>query len=151
MRRTHPVTIAAEGRDKGKCFIITEMEAEKAEEWALRALLGAAKSGIELPPGFQNEDGEIALGMASIAALGLQALAGIRFEDAKPLLDEMMDCVEFVPDPKKPGLRRELYPGDIEEVATRLKLRREVWILHTGFSTPAGTSISTSAGAATGD
>ena len=38
-RKTKIVTIAAEGRDYGKSYLLTEMPALKAEKWATRAMM----------------------------------------------------------------------------------------------------------------
>jgi hypothetical protein len=54
----------------------------------------------------------------------------------------MWDCVAFMPDPAKPQIVRKLFEEDIEEVATRIKLRAEVWKLHTGFLKAVAPSIS---------
>jgi hypothetical protein len=127
-RRETFVTIERDGRDKGRVFKITEMPAEQAEEWAYRLLLALAKAGVEVPEEF------FSMSMAAVAALGVRALAGLHWEVAKPLLEEMMGCVQFQPSEK---VLRALYPGDIEEVATRVRLREEVIALHTGFSVTA--------------
>lgn len=122
MRKTATVIIDQENRDKGKQFLITEMPAEQAEAWATRALL--AISNIDIPDDFK------AMGMQGIAKLGLQAITSINYEVAQPLLDEMMDCAQIV----MPAMTRPLMPGDIEEVGTRLKIRKAIFELHTGFS-----------------
>ena len=46
----------------------------------------------------------------------------------------MMTCVAFLPDPARPQVIRQLVETDIEEIATRLRLRDEVIALHVGFS-----------------
>lgn len=127
MRRTSIVTIADESRDNGKAFLLTEMSASQAERWAMRALMALAKSGVEVPDDVRS------MGMSAVAALGFQALAGINFTDAEPLLEEMFTCVQIVPDPKRPEVRRAMVEDDIEEVMTRLKLRKEVFALHADF------------------
>ena len=116
------------GRDKGKVFVLTEMDAFRAESWAARALLAVLKGGqLDLPDGFEKT------GMAGMAELGLKALAGLSWEDAQPLLNEMLECVQIMPDPSKAYLSRPLIKEDIEDVSTLLKLRAEVWKLHVGF------------------
>lgn len=131
MRRTKTVVIEtpdANNRDRGKTFLVTEMPAAQGEEWAFRALCAMAKSGVVLPDDYKE------LGMAAIASLGFQALSGINFGDAKPLLDEIMDCVKFIGDPTRPdATTRPLIPDDTEEITTRLKLRLEAFQLHTDF------------------
>lgn len=127
MRKVLVVTITDQNRDKGKAFQITEMPASQGEAWATRAILALIAGGVELPEGFEN------LGMAGIAEIGLKALAGLKYDVAEPLLAEMMGCVQSIPDPAKPHIVRPIIEEDIEEITTRIKLRAEVWKLHTDF------------------
>lgn len=123
MRRTETVEIA-EGRDAGKKYQITEMSAEAAEWWAFRALQAIAGADAEL---------NLQAPLADMAAQGIKALAKVHPEQARPLLDEMMGCVQIlVPATQKP---RPLLDGDIEDVKTRFMLRKAVVELHLGFST----------------
>lgn len=139
MRKVVDVTISDEGRDKGKTFRITEMPADKAEKWAIRALMALAKNNAQLP------DDVVGAGMAGLAFVGVQALSTLKFEEVEPLLDEMFQCLQMVPDPSgHPDIVRALVANDIEEVMTRVKLRSEVLTLHTGFSFDGGKSTSTS-------
>jgi hypothetical protein len=129
-RKTKPVVIEADGRDKGKTFLITEMGALQAEKWARRALLALCNKNVDIPPDIVHR------GIEGLLRVGFSALSGLDYEKAEPLFDEMLACVEIVPDPgKNPGFKRApTMEGDIEEVATILRLRGEVWELHTGFS-----------------
>lgn len=122
-------------RDKGKLFVITEMSAEQAEAWAMRAMLALMASGVDIDEGFEE------LGMAALAELGLKALSGLQWEVAQPLLAEMFTCIQLIPDPKKTHVVRGLIGDDIEEVSTRLQLRVEVFKLHTSFLASAAPSI----------
>lgn len=126
-RRTREVHIDSENsRDKGKTFVVTEMPAEQAEWWAFRVLQGIAAAEVDV---------DLSAPLAELAAVGMKGLAQIPPESAKPLLDEMMRCVKIkLPD----GNIRELLPNDIEEVATRVKLRIEVFNIHTDFFTGGG-------------
>lgn len=126
-RKTLSVTITDEGRDNGKVFLLTELPASRAETWAYRAILALIAGGVELPDGFEN------MGMAGMAEIGVRALGGLKWEVAEPLLAEMWDCVKFIPDPSKPQIIRQLFEEDIEEIQTRVKLRAEVFKLHTDF------------------
>jgi flagellar motor component MotA len=135
-RSTVNYTVKDEGRDSGKVFVLTEMPASKAESWAMRALLALMASGVEVPEGFDR------MGMAAMAEIGIRALSGLKWETAEPLLAEMWDCVQIMPDPTKPHVVRRLIEEDIEEIATRVKLRAEVWKLHTGFLKAVAPSIS---------
>ena len=138
MRKTATVTIQGDekNRDTGKVFLITEMSAYDAERWALRAGFALMNSGADVP---EFEDGA---SMADLAALGLKtlysALQKVSYEQAEPLLADMMACVKIIPDQKNSGVNRDLIESDIEEVSTRLKLRKEVWSLHTSFFTVGG-------------
>lgn len=127
-RQVSTVLIDAEGRDKGKRFQITEMPASQAERWAIRAFLAITATGVEVPDDLRES------GFAGLAAMGVRALSFLSFEAAEPLLDEMFGCIAFIPDASNPAFTRALIETDIEEVATRLKLRSAVVELHTGFS-----------------
>jgi hypothetical protein len=136
-RKSGVVTIAAEGRDKGKTFVVREMAADHAERWALRAFGAMARAGVEIPENL------LLSGMAGLAAMGLKAFLAAPYEEVGPLLDEMMGCVHFrdeaAPMNEATGepVDRALMPDDIEEVATRVQLRDEVFQIHTGFSVAA--------------
>jgi len=127
MARKIETWVATEGRDKGKHFIVTEMPAVRAEKWATRALLAISRSGVDLPEDLANA------GMAAIAYGGLKAITSCSFDDAEPLLDEMMACVTIRPDPALEYARPTI-DEDFEEMATILQLRDRVVSLHTGFS-----------------
>lgn len=147
-RRVKTFTVESEGRDKGKQFLLTEMPARKAENWALRAVLALAKGGADLPDDWGSA------GWADIARLGIKSLAGLPLDAATELLDEMMTCVKVIPDPSKPHVTRPLVEGDdgdIEEVQTLIEMRQEIFFLHVGFSMDALKSKWTSAVAASRD
>lgn len=120
-------TVEDKGRDQGKVFFIREMAASQAEWWAIRAGLAMAKNGVNLPDNFSD------MGMAGMAKVGLEMVAQISPDEARPLLDELMKCIQFVPDPANQSIKRALIDDDTEEVMTRLKLRSEVFKLHVDF------------------
>jgi len=133
MRRTKVVTITSEGRDHGKSFLITEMPSFQGERWAYRALLALSRGGFELPPGIFDA------GMAGLAPIvpyllvvGFRALHAARWEELEALLEEMMQCVQFKPaDPQLlPQPLRNDATCQIEEIRTRVELRKEVLMLH---------------------
>lgn len=116
-------------RDHGKTFILTEAPADAAEWWAARAFLALTNAGAEIPDGVQSQ------GMAGLATMGVQALFRLPAEAVKPLADEMFTCVQYQHDPRHP--LQPILPGavsQIEEVATRLRLRLALVELHTGFT-----------------
>lgn len=126
-RKTATYVVADEGRDKGKTFLLTEMSAAKAEDWALRALLALSAANTQAP------DDAPTLGMAGLAEIGVKKLLALPFSVLKPLLEELMGCVEIVPDTHRPQVHRALIDGDVEEVVTRMKLKWEVLQLHLDF------------------
>lgn len=134
MRKTAIVQIQDDNRDRGKVFHLTEMDAVKAERWAMRALQALARSGAEVP------EEMLSGGFASVGHYGLRVLANMPFGELTLLMDEMMECVKIQPDAQRPDVVRMLMLDDIEEVTTRLKLRMEVFDLHTGFSKAGGQS-----------
>lgn len=136
-RKTTRITIAEEGRDKGKSFVLTELPADQAERWFIRAMLCMVQSGADISPEV------IQGGAASFAALGLQALGGVAWGSLEPLLDEMWECVSYQHAPNIP--LQSISPGinsQIEEVATRFALRVAVLELHTGFFIPGASPTS---------
>lgn len=135
MARKEATFVADSGRDKGKQFHITEMSASQAENWAIRVILAVGNAGIEIPDGLASQ------GMAGLLAIGYMSLLKIPFESAKPLLDDMMTCVQYVP---MQGVKRPLIEDDIEEVSTRLQIRKAVWNLHMDFFLGASESTSES-------
>lgn len=139
-RHTKVVTITAPGRDRGKVFVITEMDADKGERWALRTLFALSRGGIEVPPGMFDQ-GWIGLAnlMPYVLVIGLRSLHGAQWLEVEPLLDEMMECVRWSPPGtnQREDLLQTIHPGaasQIEEISTRFHLRKEVLQLHMGFS-----------------
>ena len=141
MRKTEIVTIEREGRDKGRSYLLTEMPAMRIEKWAAKALLALGRSGVEV------SDDIASAGAAAILAAGIGSFAKIAFEDAEPLMDEMMECVSIIPDQHRRDpmsnlpVSRPLIEDDIEELATLLQIRGGLFELHLGFSVTAALSM----------
>lgn len=116
-----------ESRDNGKSYLITEMAAEDAEWWAFQVLQALLGSDAEI---------DFNVPLAQMAKQGLAALGKMPPDKARPLLEQMMSCVSM----KLPGTgeARPLLAGDIEEVKTRVLLRKEVLGLHVDFFTAGG-------------
>jgi hypothetical protein len=138
-RKVRNYTITDEGRDKGKVFVLTEMPALRAEAWAARALLALIAGNIHMPAGIEKA------GFAGLAQLGIRSLSGLKWEAAEPLLSEMLTCVQIMP---SPSVVRPLIDDDIEEITTLIKLRKEIWDLHTDFLQAGAGSTSVSKGKA---
>jgi hypothetical protein len=123
-RKTLVYTIADDGRDKGKRFLITEMGATQSFKWAVKVFFALANAGIELPEGIEES------GPAGIAVMGFKAIGKIPVDTAQPLLDELLDCVQI----KEDVATRSITDDDIEEIMTRVILLKEVFGLHVNFS-----------------
>lgn len=141
-RKTLQYTVTDEGRDKGKVFLLTEMASSAGERWATRCFLALAEHGIEIP------DGLIESGMAGIAQYGFSLVGKLPFDTAMILMDEMFQCIAIMPNPANPNIVRGLVEDDIEEIATRIKLRVAVFKLHVPFQQAAAPSTSDPASAA---
>lgn len=121
--KTKTVTIE-KGRDKGKKFEITEMPVAKIDNWAMRVLLALAGAGVEVAEA--NE------GMMGLAKVALAALGKIPPAIAIPLMDELLECVQFIPDGGSPR-PLDLELGDVQDFTSIWILRKEVFNLHIDF------------------
>lgn len=132
MRNTATITVTDAGRDQGKIFHLREWPASRAENWGNRALVAIANAtlgGAQVAPQPERS------GMLGVAAMGgVPIMARINSFEVIGLLDELMDCVRIQRDVSRPDLIFEPIEEDIEEVATRYKLKMEVFALHTGFT-----------------
>jgi hypothetical protein len=118
-------------RDAGKRYVLVEESAEKAEEWAWRAYLSMSRGNLTPPPEI------IRMGLAGLPLILGGGLAYASWSDVQPLLKEMMGCVNI--EVAAGGLvRRADLSGDIDEVDTRLMLRKEIVELHLGFTIAEG-------------
>lgn len=134
-RRQEQYTIEG-GRDDGKTFLLTEMPADQAEQFAWKAACAAYNGGMGIPYDLLKS------GWAGLAHIGPGLLTAIPYDVLKPLLDEMLKCVQIVPEPSKPSITRPFDYADIEEATTLLSLRAEVFKLHVNFSEAAENSTS---------
>ena len=126
-RKVSYYEVLSDGRDKGKLFQLTEMVASQGERWAVRALLAIGRTGIDLPEGIEKA------GFSAIASFGLGLIMKLPIEEADILLAEMMQCIQIAPNPQNRELTRALIEDDIEEVKTRVLLRKAVFDLHVDF------------------
>ena len=138
-RRNEYFTVDKECRDFGKTFCITEMTAFNAESFAIRAGLAILKSNPSLPPNLIERITDKTITFEDIVSLGLGLFLGVDYhEDLKPLLDDLLGCVQIIVD-KKSMIMRHLEDEDIEEFGTLIELRKRVLGLHINFSTAADT------------
>jgi hypothetical protein len=134
-RKSKPVTVpkfsTGHNRDFGKTFVITEWPAARAEDWGMRMMFAFNRGGGQIPMGLDH------VGMEGIAIIGINTFlrGNIEPDEMIPLLNELLDCVEIVRDPKHPEVTTKIVSeDDIAEISTRMWLRSEVVELHTGFS-----------------
>ena len=102
------------------------MPVAKADSWAMRALMALANGGINL--------GSITPrpGMMGMMGATLAALGKINADDAIPLLNELLTCVQIIPEGGQPRPMN-LEFNDVEDFTTLWLLRKEVFALHTDF------------------
>lgn len=123
--KTKQITIE-HGRDKGRVFLITEMSAAHADNWAMRALIALANGGVDLGNLSPQQ------GMMGMAGVALDALGRLKADDAIPLLNELLDCVQIIPEGGQPRPLNMDF-NDVEDFTTLWRLRKEVFALHTDF------------------
>lgn len=132
MIKTTEITIDQDGRDKGKTYLLTEMPALRAARWGDKALNGMARSNVTIPPEV------VGSGIIGVYYVGLKMLFASDFPIVEELTNEMMACVEFLPDGnpalKRPIIGQNSIASDIMEITTIYRLREEVIKLHTGFT-----------------
>ena len=130
-RKTKDLVIA-DGRDKGKTFVITEMSVIDADNWANRALLAMLRCGVDVvyldflyvysSVGLRERDrGESA------------GLGNMQEQIATDLLNELLDCARIVPSGGTP--RDILLDSDIESIKTLWQIRKEALMIHIDFLT----------------
>ncbi len=121
-------------RDNGKIFVLTEMDAYSGQDWALRAILAIAASGVQLPPG------ALGAGWAALAPFAVSALLDASYRDLQPLLTEMLAQAQYQHDPKHPLQPIASGPNCVvEEIKTFFILHKALFKLHTGFTPAANT------------
>jgi hypothetical protein len=126
---------AETNRDHGKTYLLTEMPAAQGLKWVIRGVLALGRANVEVPPGMAEA------GMAGWAVVFLRMISSMSFADAEPLLDELMTCVQVMPDERNPAVVRRLVDGDAEEITTLVRLQQEVLALHENFSVAAVLSM----------
>ena len=125
------IIIDIQDRDQLLTFKVKEMPATKLESWIIRALLLVAGSGTHVPDG-----ADIRAAGAYLAENGLAALGGIDFDQAKPLLDELLGCCSRVVEKVEERCTPESVDAYIMDVTTLFRLRMEAIKLNLGFLGP---------------
>lgn len=113
-------TVEKPNRDKGKTFVITEMDSFSAYDWATRALFGMLNSGMPISKELLDA------GMVGIAQMGLEGVRGLPASIALPLMEELQACVRI----KEPNGSRAVMKSDVEEFSTWFQMQKEAFTLH---------------------
>lgn len=127
MRKEKVIKLNDRGREL--TFKIREMPASQLERWLMRALLLVSK-GANTETGLDalralNADGTVR---------ALAAVCGaVSYDDAQPLLDEMLACCSRVDAGIEQVCTPETVDGYIEDVRTLFRLRVETVRLHFDF------------------
>lgn len=119
------ITIGITDGGLEKSFRIRQMPATKLEAWIAQALLLAGGTEIDPTAFAGNADSQIAVGM--------KALAGVSYEKAKPLYDEMLECCAVIVGGTFHDLSLVNADTHIEDVKTLFKLRMEAAKLNLDF------------------
>lgn len=121
MRKEIEITIE-DGRDAGKTFKITEMSATQMDRWATRALCLFGKSGK---------------GVSALVGMNgtnlVELLTKVDYEEAEPLLNELLECASFKKDGVYVAMKGALVDSVIEDWTTLFRLRSEALGLALGF------------------
>lgn len=130
-RKTKDLVIA-DGRDKGKTFVITEMSVIDADNWANRALLAMLRGGVDVGNlDFSNVN--TSGGMLELARVVIAGLGNMQEQIATDLLNELLDCARIVP---SGGTPRNIHlDSDIESIKTLWQIRKEALMIHIDFLT----------------
>ena len=130
-RKTKDLVIA-DGRDKEKTFVITEMSVIDADNWANRALLAMLRGGVDVGNlNFSNIN--TSGGMLELARVVIAGLGNMQESIATDLLNELLDCAKIVP---SGGTSRDiLLDSDIESIKTLWQIRKEALMIHIDFLT----------------
>lgn len=126
--------VEAEGRDKGKEFLITEMSAWDADTLAQDIFRAMGDSGFsEIPADV------IAMGCAGLATVGLSVISASSPDVARQLRDRLMSTVDIIITHEGARQQRKVKGElDFEEVSTIRTLLDKVFQVNFDFLTIAG-------------
>ena len=140
MRKVKFVTLIDDGQER--LFKIQQMPALKQERWINRliVLLAGKSTSVKLPDKFDlwsikskvdsiMESGENSKDFSGFAKAFLQILGSLNYEDVEPLYNELLECCEYVPNPKNKNYSIVMTPqyaeGVIGDFRTLYRLRIE--------------------------
>lgn len=139
MREKRTVHINDGGRDIA--FLIEQMPALKLEKWIYRAAIQIAKAGGASIAGESIKDAQTAIkklkagdGDGSGVAWIVNAIGGLDFDNAEPLLDELLTCAKIITETgAEMPLSNMTIEGQIESPLTLMKLRTEILKINFSF------------------
>lgn len=129
--------VEIQDREQLLTFKVKEMPATQLERWMIRAVLAIADSGANL-----SDSSDIGAAGNYIAENGMAALAGLDYEKAEPLLNELLGCCSRVVERVEERCTPQTVDAYIEDVKTLFKLRLEALKLNLGFFVPGGETFS---------
>ena len=135
MRKEKIITIQDRGQEL--TFKIREMSAAQLEAWLGRIAALAAGSGMQV-----SDISKLGEAGTFLAEKGLAALGNIDFEEARPLLDELLGCCSRIVERIEERCTPETVDNYIFDVTTLFKLRMEAIKMNLGFLLPEGESLS---------
>lgn len=115
------------GRDEGKVFRITEMSAMDGFKFSFKVFHGMARGGVQVPDNAQQ------LGIVALLNIGLSGIACIPHDECLSLIEDLMGCIQIIPDSGNLDVARRLVLSDFEESGTIRKLLMEAFKLHADF------------------
>jgi hypothetical protein len=131
------------GRDNGKCFVITEMDAISADIWGTQAVIMMCEAGLDVPGEAKGRGME---GLAMIPEVvqtpGAPMSTVTKLKVNRALQDQSLidwwSCVKFQPE-NRALMPQAIIQGagcQIEEIRTVTMLRHAVLDMHLGFFSP---------------
>lgn len=130
-------TITLEDSGKQLTFKLRQMAATQLESWTFRLGLVLAAAGSDIPI-----DKGVEGAILYLAKHGFAALGKISYENAKPLLDEMLGCCYRVVDRVEEQVTVETADAYIENMMTLFRLRLEAFKVNFDFFGRGGQSAS---------
>lgn len=131
MRETTEIKLVDGGKER--LFKITQMSAYQQEAWIIKVvtILSANAKNVEgiskMVTGEQKDQANAILGM----------IGGLKYEDIRPLYDELLECVSYIPDETNKSFEQPLNAKNVDSIITDFKnlfkLRMEALKLNFSF------------------
>lgn len=119
--------IPEDGKDKGRVYTVTRMDAITGDRWARHIIRGLARAGHRTP----STEKLLDMGIAGIAGMTVAVISNMTYGDQERAFEGLLKCITV-----KGALgeaNRELKPYDLNDVHTLPKLREEAFRLNVDF------------------